>query len=263
MATLDIAKDILRHRGIISYRSIASLRAEARGFYLGYIWWLLEPLLNTAVYYVIFGIILGSKTPSFIAYLLLGTIVYQWFQTAIFGSIGTVYSRAHIYRQIPLPKYLFSHITVFTSSWRFSFVFLIVFSYILISGNATVTINLLYLPLLACIQIALIVGAASILCLASTFVKDLDTLVHVVFRAGLFLSAIFWDASKVPENLKLLFYANPAASMIQGFRDVILHGTVPNPWQMIYCATLAVILLQMASIWHRKCNLTILKNVQS
>ncbi|MGB0418928.1 MAG: ABC transporter, partial [Opitutales bacterium] len=68
---IEFFSTLHQYRGILFYRTIASLRADARGMYLGYIWWFLEPVLNTALYYLIFGVLLGSKTPDFITYLLL------------------------------------------------------------------------------------------------------------------------------------------------------------------------------------------------
>jgi lipopolysaccharide transport system permease protein len=260
---IEFFKTLFQYRGILFYRMLANLRADARGMYLGYIWWFLEPVLNTALYYFIFGVLLGSKTPDFIAYLLLGTVVYQWFQSSISGAMGTITGRAHLYRQIPLPKYLFAMIGVCSSSWKSICVFAVMLGYIALSSGLNLGIHYIWLPVLILLQILVIAGFSIILSIASAYLKDLQTFVGVLFRAGMFLSAIFWDVGKVPEHLKLLFYSNPAASLIQVYRSVVLYAQSPSLYLLLYLAVLGLLLIQIGMCWHRRVDGHILKHIQT
>ena len=260
---IEFLKSLHQFRGVIFFRTVASLRADARGLYLGYIWWFLEPVLNTALYYFIFSVLLGSKTPDFITYLLLGTVVYQWFQSSVAGTMGTITARAHLYRQIPLPKYLFAIIGVCASSWKSVCVFTVMLAYIAISTGLKLGAHLLWLPILLLLQVMIITGFSIILSIASAYVKDLQTFVSVLFRAGMFLSAIFWDVEKVPEHLHTLFYSNPAASLIQVFRSVVLHGEHPSLILLLYLLILSLILTQIGMFWHRRIDGHIIKHIQT
>ena len=51
-----------------------SLKAEAQRYYLGYLWWVLEPLLWVGVFYVVFYELLGSITPDFLMFLAVLTV---------------------------------------------------------------------------------------------------------------------------------------------------------------------------------------------
>lgn len=260
---IEFFKTLHQFRGIIFFRTVASLRADARGLYLGYIWWFLEPVLNTALYYFIFSVLLGSKTPDFITYLLLGTVVYQWFQSSVAGTMGTITARAHLYRQIPLPKYLFAIIGVCSSSWKSGCVFVVMLGYIAMSSGLKLGAHLLWLPVLLLLQLLVIAGFSIILSIASAYVKDLQTFVSVLFRAGMFLSAIFWDVEKVPEDLHTLFYSNPAASLIQVFRSVVLYGEHPSLIMLLYLLALSLILTQTGMFWHRRIDGHIIKHIQT
>jgi lipopolysaccharide transport system permease protein len=260
---IEFFRTLHEYRGILFYRTLASLRADARGMYLGYIWWFLEPVLNTALYYLIFGVLLGSKTPDFITYLLLGTVIYQWFQSSISGTMGTVAGRAHLYRQVPMPKYLFALIGIFSNSWKFLCVFGIIFGYVLFSTTSGFGIHLLWLPVLMLVQLIVIFGFAINFSIASAYIRDLQTFVSVLFRALMFLSGIFWDVNKVPENLELVFYSNPAASLIHCFRAVILYERAPNLNMLMYLMLLGLVLVQVGILWHRRINGHILKHIQA
>ena len=231
---IEFFKTLYAYRGILFYRTLASLRADARGMYLGYLWWFLEPVLNTTLYYFIFGVLLGSKTPDFIAYLLIGTVVYQWFQSSLMSSMGTITSRAHLYRKIPLPKYLFALIVVCTNSWKFLCVFFTVVVVIVFSTDLQVNVHLLWVPLIVLLQLAVITGISINLSIAAAYFRDMSNVIGVLFRALMFVSAIFWDVEKVPEHLRLAFFLNPVASAIDLFRACVLRAEAPSGFLMLY-----------------------------
>ncbi|MEM1223592.1 MAG: ABC transporter permease [Verrucomicrobiota bacterium] len=260
---IEFFQTAFKYRGILFYRTLASLRADARGLYLGYIWWFLEPVLNTALYYFIFAVVLGSKTPDFIAYLLLGTTVFQWFQACVMGSAGTIVSRAHLYRRIPLPKFLFALIAIFANTWKFCCVLAVVLIYIILSSGKGFSISMLWLPFLVLVQLVLVFGLAINMSIASAYVKDFRTFTSVLFRALMFLSGIFWDVSKVPEDFKWAFFANPGAAIIQCFRSVVLAEKSPSFVLLAYILVLGCALITIGMIWHRRIDGHILKQIRA
>lgn len=260
---IEFFRTLQQYRGILFYRTLASLRADARGMYLGYVWWLLEPVLNTALYYFIFGVMLKIKTPDFIAYLLVGTSVYQWYQSSIMGTMGTITARAHLYRQIPLPKFLFSLVAIFSNTWKFFCVFTIIIAYILVSTDCRLQVSMLWVPVIAAIQLLLVFGLSILLSIGSAYVRDLQTFMAVIFRALMFLSAIFWDVRMVPDDMRPFFFANPAANLINAYRDVIIHGKAPDFAHLIYLFILSVLIIQIGMFWHRKVDGHILKRIQA
>ncbi|MEQ8515100.1 MAG: ABC transporter, partial [Chromatocurvus sp.] len=56
-----------------------ALRADASRFFLGYIWWVLEPLLYVAVFYVVFVLILQNRQENFLVFLMCGKLAFIWF----------------------------------------------------------------------------------------------------------------------------------------------------------------------------------------
>ena len=67
-----------------------NLRAEADRYKLGYLWWILEPLLFAAAMYVVFVIYLGLRTDDVVAFLLTGMIPFQWFAKSVSNSMGSI-----------------------------------------------------------------------------------------------------------------------------------------------------------------------------
>ena len=195
--------------------------------------------------------------------MLLGSTIYQWFSTAINKNIGSITAKARIYRQIHLPKFLFSLVGIFSTLWKFVCVSSIIFIYIIITSGVSIGWHLLWLPFLTLVQLFVIFGFAINLSIFAAYIRDLQTFVTVLFRAVMFLSAIFWDVEKVPDHLRTLFFANPVANLIHAFRAVILHGESPIFSHMIYLIVLSVVMIQFGMWLHRRVDGHILKHVQS
>src|SRR5690625_3120715 len=67
-------EDIKKRKDLLLYLVKSGLKAEHRNSYLGYFWWLLDPLLNVAVYYFLVVIILGRGGPDFPVFLVIGLV---------------------------------------------------------------------------------------------------------------------------------------------------------------------------------------------
>ena len=60
-----------------------SLRAEASRYFLGYIWWILEPMLWVAVFYVVFEVLLQAGRADFLVFLMCGKLAFIWFSKSV------------------------------------------------------------------------------------------------------------------------------------------------------------------------------------
>jgi lipopolysaccharide transport system permease protein len=217
----------LRYKDIVLYRILASLKSEARKNYLGYIWFLLEPLLSTSVLYFAMSHLSGQRGAVAVLIILLGMVVWQWFEGSVMLSSASIAAKFHVHMQVPLPKYLFPLVDIGTNTIRFGFAF----SIILISSlffSAGINAALLWLPVLLLLQLGLIIGLSLIVSISVTLVPDLRMLVQSLFRLLFFVSGIFFTAERVPANLLPYFHANPIAVLIESYRAVLLYGRAPD-----------------------------------
>jgi lipopolysaccharide transport system permease protein len=60
------------------------------------------------------------------------------------------------------------------------------------------------------------------------FLPDLKYLVQTILRLVFFLTGIFFDGSKIPEQYQPYFYANPMATLIEDYRNVLMHNLWPD-----------------------------------
>src|SRR5690625_6463971 len=100
-------EDIKKRKDLLFYLVKSGLKAEHRNSYLGYFWWLLDPLLNIAVYYFLVVIILGRGVPDYPVFLVIGLIVWRWISSSINTSANSVLRYSSIINQIALLKIVF------------------------------------------------------------------------------------------------------------------------------------------------------------
>ena len=108
-----------------------SLKAEAERYYLGYLWWVLEPLLWVGVFYVVFYELLGTRTPDFLMFLAVGKLMFIWFSKTVNYAGTSLVSNEGLIGRMDLPKSLFPLTVILECAYRQLVVFLLLFVLIL------------------------------------------------------------------------------------------------------------------------------------
>jgi ABC-type polysaccharide/polyol phosphate export permease len=220
--------DLLRYKDIILYRTLAGLKSEARKNYLGYIWFVLEPLLSTGVLYFAMSHLTGQRGGAAIFGILIGMLAWQWFEGSVMLSSASIASKFHVHQQVPLPKYLFPLVDIGTNTIRFAVAFLLVVAACLALGFGNPGPALLWLPLVLLAQLSFIIGLSLIVSIGVTLMSDLRLLIQSVFRLLFFVSGVFFTAQRVPPNLLPWFHANPMSVFIEAYRAIIIEGHAPD-----------------------------------
>jgi ABC-type polysaccharide/polyol phosphate export permease len=247
----------VRYRDIVWYRTIAALKAEARQNFLGYVWFLLEPALTTAILYVAYVLILHSGGPARVAMLLLGTICWQWFESSVMQGMLGIRTKLHIMMHFSLPKYIFPLVGIFTNTWKFLCVFLVLLAVCAFCGYPP-NIRFLYLPLVLAAQLTLIIGVALPLAIAVAYVNDVTTITSSIFRLLMFISGVFFTVVALPPNIAAVplsgtalfyFYLNPMAGLIESYRVIVLGNQAPDGYKLIYAVLCGLLLGTVGVAW--------------
>ena len=220
-----------RYRDIVIYRAYAELKSEAQLNYMGYVWWLLEPLLNTILFYVILATVLEASTIDAIPFLLVGAITWQWLSATILTAATTIFDAGGMLQQIYLPKAVLPLIAVLTCSFKFIFIFALLLVFTWATGHFP-TVTYLALPVLLLLELAVILAFSLPLAAVMPFFPDARITVDALLRSVMLISGIFFPIDKIPSAYHTLFYLNPMAILIEAFRAVLLQGKWPR-WDLL------------------------------
>ena len=75
---------------LVDIQARMALKADAARYYLGYIWWILEPLLYVAVFYVVFNIVLDFGRGDYLIFLICGKLPFVWFSKTVTQASGSI-----------------------------------------------------------------------------------------------------------------------------------------------------------------------------
>ena len=220
LGPLTIWKNIREHHYLISNFIQRDLRLKYRNSLLGYFWSLLEPLMLSGVYFVLFVIIKGSPEPNYPLWVILGVIIWGHFSQSLNGSIGSLTQNSELIKQVYFPREIFA-ITKVGSSLVIAtlglFVAIPFMYYLDISPNK----QLLMVPLGLILVSMLALGVGLLLACLNTVNRDIEHLFRFVTRAGFFLSPVMWTIEMVPKSLEGYIMANPMVVPITMVRNGI------------------------------------------
>lgn len=233
-------EEIRKRTDLILYLVKSGLKAEHRNSYLGYFWWLLDPLLNIAVYYFLVVIILDRGGPGYPVFLVIGLIVWRWISSSINSSANAILRYSSIINQVALPKMIFP--VSFTISQLVNFLFgLIVIALFLLLFGVVPTWHLVYLPLLIVITLLFLLAIGTVLGYITVFVRDIDNLLTHVIRIFFYASPIIWEGGRLPPEYGWAVAINPIAIIVDSYRDILMYHQTPNFISLSIIAVVSII----------------------
>lgn len=213
-----------RYVQFIWYRSIAEIRADISRSFLGLAWWVFEPLLYMSSFYLVFGYIFHQRGEGYIPFLLCGLVTWKWFASSVQNTSTSITRSMGLIYQVYLPKVVFPVIAIIGSTLRFIFVFIILLSFLLLSGLPVTSAWFIDLPILLLVQSCLILGVGMTLAAIVPFVPDLKFIIDNGLLLLFFMSGIFFRFDTIPESLLPYLMINPMMVIIHNYREILING---------------------------------------
>ena len=212
--------------GFATARNVA-MYTDAR---LGQVWQVLTPLLNVAVYYLIFGVILDTSrgVHNFIAFLVIGVFVFNFTQRSFIIASRVMWDSLPLIRALYFPRACLPLGYVLIELQQLMISFVVVFAIVLASGEPLTWYWLLLIPVLV-MQALFNVGAAFILARFGAGFDDVSQLLPFIVRTWFYISGVmfsiqtFSNLTKHPTLARVLQY-NPAAIYITLAREALMSS---------------------------------------
>jgi lipopolysaccharide transport system permease protein len=205
----------------------AKLEEDTKHKYIGYFWFVLEPMLSALVYYVVFKLILHHGEENYIVFLFVGIISWKWFSNCVSSGANSIFANRGLYKKIYIPKIIFPWIEVGYSTVKFLIVFAAILVVFRISGHPF-TINYAYLPFLVFCQFAFSIGLAVFLAAILPYFVDLKIIIGFFLKLYFYPSGVLFNLKRVPDKYRWIVDYNPMAQGIESIRNIVIKGEAPN-----------------------------------
>lgn len=217
-----------QNRALLSELVRTDFKLRYQGSVLGYAWSLLRPLLIFVILYVVFVkfLKLGNGVPHFPIYLLLGIVIWNFFNEMTVQNTTSIVGRGDLIRKIRIPRWMIVFSSSVAALINLGLNLVVVAAFMIINHVGLLdTLPLVILPL---VEVYLLSLGLSFL-LAALFVKfrDISYIWEVILQAGFYLTPILYPLSRITNvTLQKIIMLNPMAQAIQDARyTAITHQT--------------------------------------
>ena len=243
-------KEIWKYRDLIILFVKRDITTAYKQTILGPVWIVINPLLSTVVFTVIFGVIAGIPTdgvPQFLFYLS-GNILWGFFSSCLNKGSSTFLGNARLFGKVYFPRLVMPISGIIYNLINFllqTVVFVIlVIVYSLIGANVHPNIFILFTPLLVLHTALLGTAIGLIISSITTKYRDLNVLVSFGVSLLMYITPVVYPISKVPENFRWLMLLNPVAPIVESYRYAFLGcGSFPWPYLLISLAVTIILLI--------------------
>jgi len=219
---------------------------------MGFGWAVFMPLLNTAVFSVIFTRVaplnVDMPYPLF-AYC--GLLAWNFSASAFRFSVVSLTSNANLVTKVYFPREIFPLSAVLVSLVDFA-VGSTVLVALMVYYQVTPTTALLALPWVLLVHVMFTMSISLLLAMANLFYRDVKYLFELVLTIWMFVSAVLYPVSQVGGVLGRVMAINPVTPILEGYRDVILRGQFPDPAAFAVTTVVSAIFLIVSwLVFHR------------
>lgn len=238
-----------RYLELIWYKACAEMKVDAERAYLGYLWWVAEPLIYMVAFYFIFDVGIRRGGLSMVPFLLSGLVPWKWFASCVKAGSNAIRSNNGLLQQVYLPKYIFPGIVLVANTLKFGIILGLLLVLLILFGHYP-TWTWLMLPVLIFVQFVMMLAIASFLSALVPIFPDIKLLIDNAIIIGMFTAGVFFDIAKRSPDAQLYLRLNPMTEMIESYRQVLLHNELPA-WRhlaiilfaslLLYCLTLQLL----------------------
>jgi ABC-type polysaccharide/polyol phosphate export permease len=219
---------------------------------MGFGWAVFMPLLNTAVFSVIFTRVapLHVNVP-YPLFAFLGLLTWNFTASALRFSVGALTGNISLVTKVYCPREVFT-----ISSVLVTMIDTLVGSIVLVAIMLYYHIGpgwaVVYLPVVLLVQLAFTTAVGLFISMANLFYRDVKYLFELVITVWMFATSVLYPTNLITGMPGLILRLNPMTAIIDGYRDVLLYGSSPlTPAFMWTSAASLVILLVSAIVFHR------------
>lgn len=243
-------RELFRYRDLIWLFVKRDLVNSYKQTLLGPIWILINPLLSTTVFTVIFGIIAGISTdgvPPFLFYMS-GNVLWSFFSSNLNKGSSTFLSNARIFGKVYFPRLVMPIANVIFNFINFALqtvvYIILVVVYALMGTGVHPNLMILLTPLLV-LQTALLgMGIGLIVSSITTKYRDLNILVNFGISLLMYITPVVYPISEAPLGLGTVLLLNPVAPIVETYRYAFLgSGAFHWVYWLVSLGVTALILL--------------------
>lgn len=247
--------ELIRFKDLFYTLAWRDFRVRYAQTLIGFLWAFIQPLLTIAILSLIFGRFINVNTGNVphLLFTVCGVSAWTYFSYVLTNSGNSIISAQAMVKKVYFPRLIIplSKAVVGLIDFGITLLFIVI---LMIYYGITPSINVVFMPVFILLTIIASLGVGIWLSALTIRYRDFQHIIPFVIQIGLYVTPTAYPAEyaiqKLPKAMAFLYFLNPMAGIIQGFRWSILGAAPPDFHFALSIA--ASIVLFVSGLWYFK-----------
>ena len=243
----DLLVTLTAHRINVRYRQTA----------LGVLWAVLQPLLMMAIFTGVFSVLarMPSEGVPYALFAYTALLPWTFFSTALTNATSSLVNHTQLITKVYFPREILPLTYVTAAAFDLA-IGCIVLGGLLMWFDIALTVRALFVVPIVLLLVAWALAVALVAAAAQVRWRDVGVAMPLLLQLWMFASPVIYPLGIVPESWRGWYLLNPMAGIINSFREVLLHGTVPDVEPLQYAAAVTAVALPIAYLLFKRAEAT-------
>ncbi len=222
-------KELWQFRNLIAIFVWRDLKARYRQTSVGIMWAIIQPLVITGIFTVIFSRFLkvSSGGVPYPAFSFIALAAWTFIARSVRVSATNLINNQGLISKIYFPREVIPLATVVTSLIDFAIAGVMMFV-LLAVYKIPLSWHVVFMPLILLIQILLGMALSLFVSSITVIFRDLEFVWPFLIQIGMYASPIIYSVRTLQTKYKVLFYINPVTGVVEGYRSIFLFHEIPS-----------------------------------
>jgi len=250
---LNYIRKIVQYRELLYFLFVREVKSKYKQTVLGVAWSLLQPLSLMIVFTVVFSLFarLPSDGVPYALFSYCALVPWQFFAGVLGRGAGSLLSNQVLVQKVYFPRELIPLAVVGSAVVDFAVGVVLFVALLWYYGIALGAVTFLVLPVFL-IQCLFVVGLIFLLAPMNVFYRDIGFIIPVAIQLLMFATPIIYPLSIVPERFRPYYILNPMAGIIEGYRRVLIHQSMPDWSSLAIAAFISTVLFALGLLYFKR-----------
>lgn len=244
---LDLA-ELWAYRELLYFLALRDVKIRYKQTAIGVLWAVLQPVLTTAIFTVIFSTFARFNTEStpYPLFALGGLMIWLFVHNAISMASNSFVNHTNLITKVYFPRLIVPLAATFAGAFDFVFSFAILIVMMIYYGIA-LTWQIALIPFFLFLALVLTAAFGTLFSALNVRFRDVKFALPFLLQVWMIASPIFYPTNMLSEKWRLVFALNPLTGILEGFRSALFGSSFD--WGLIGISSLSTLGLMLLSLF--------------
>lgn len=248
---------LFRAREIIKAWTNRIIRARYQQSMLGWLWAIIQPVASVMVFSIIFTrfVPIDTGNISYVIFSYVAIVPWAFVSSSLSDMTSSLIQNMDLITKIYFPRETLPISAMLARLMDFGIAIALLIFLMFYYRIDIKPISLLFLPLILLVQITMITGMGLLLSSMNVFFRDIQSLLGLIIQVWFYASPIIYPVDVVPAQLRFIYYLNPMAGILESYRAVLLHQSLPPVYPLLIAGLEALLFFVVGYIFFKRMEL--------